>query len=130
MKYAIQNKRTGATVEYCNNATEAIAQYFLSNEEFELVETANKSVIKVYYCEPSSPNSYGHSEESFVTYGSIKRCICNLIKWMQETTRLFGPDARDVYDFFKYCHLEINSKDKSEWLYDQLHKMNYSILYV
>lgn len=56
MKYAIQNKRTGATIEYCNNATEAIAQYFLSNEEFELVETANKSVIKVYYCEPACKN--------------------------------------------------------------------------
>lgn len=128
MKYAIQLKANGVTIDYCD--TPGDAQWYLSKEGFELVEIAHSSVVRVTYCELSSPQGYGHSEESFITYGSIRKCLNNLIKWMQDTVKLFGPDAIEITDFFRHCSLTVNGEDKSQWLYSQIYKMDRNTLYI
>lgn len=127
MKYAIQLKNNGVVIDYCETPKEAKG---LSLGSIELIDTTKASVIKVFYTELSNPNNYGHSEESFATYGSIRKCISNLYKWMQETARVFGPSTLDIRDFFRYCHLEVNHKDKSEWLYNQMDKLDSKTVYV
>lgn len=102
----------------------------MSKGSVELVEIAKASKIIVQYTELGGPWGYGHQEESFATYGALLPCIRRLIKWMQSTARTFGPDPREIRDFFKNCRLYINGENKSEWLWEQINKLDLKTLYV
>lgn len=127
MKYAIISKTNGILIDYCNSIEEA--NYFI-NKGCILIETAKASKIEVIYTELGCPTGYGHQEPSFITYGSINNCICNLIKWMQQTTRTFGPNSRYIREFFGNCRLYVNNIDKSNWLFNQMNKFDRKTLYV
>lgn len=125
-KYAIQHNN-GQLIDYCNTIEQA--QWFI-NKGFELVEIAYASKVLVEYTELGGPLGYGHQEPSFETYGPIKRCISNLCKWMQSTASTFGPDARDIRDFFRHCSLYVNGENKTQWLLNQIDKLNMKEIYV
>jgi len=125
-KYAILHK--GQVIDYCDTPDQA--KYWLSEPNTELVEIAKASKVVVQYTELSGPWGYGHQEESFATYGALLPCIRRLCAWIQEEARTFGPDPREIRDFFKYCRLYINGEDKSEWLWKQIDKLNLKTLYV
>ena len=109
--YSVQRKDNGVHIMHVDTIEEA--QNFVKHyPECEYIPT-NTSCIIVRYCEPSGPYSYGHAEESFRTYGGIIRCYINFIKWVNSIIRLFGPDYREIKDFFKYCHLEVNEEDRT-----------------
>ena len=129
MKYAIQHKISGQVIDYCETRDQA--KWFLNqSDKFELVDTTHSSKIEVIYTELGGPWGYGHQEPSFETYGSLLKCIRNLYKWMQSSARVFGPDARDIKDFFLHCKLYINGEDNSEWLWKQIEKLNLKTIYV
>ena len=128
MKYAILLRESGHLVDYCNNVEEA--KWFTDQpERFELVDTTNSSKIEVIYTELGGPNGYGHQEPSFVTYGGILLCIKRLGRWMQDTSRIFGPNYRDIRDYFKHCRLYVNKEDKSEWLFNQISNLDNKTIY-
>ena len=127
MKYAIQLKTNGQLVDYCESREQAKA--LLDSYPVELIEIAKASKLVVTYTELGGPWGYGHQEDSFTTYGGLKTCISNLCKWMQSTASTFGPDARDVRDFFRHCRLYVNGKDKSSWLLSQIEKINPETIY-
>ena len=119
--YSIQWRDNGAHIMHMDTIEEAqdlIKHY----PECEYVST-NTSCVIVWYCEPSGPYGYGHSEESFRTYGGIIRCYINLIKWVNDTIRTFGPDYREIKEFFKYCQLEINEENKTTESLEYINKM-------
>ena len=124
-RYAIQYK--GQVIDYCNTIEEA--KYWMKQHKVELVEIANASKIKVVYTELGGPWGYGHQEESFATYGGLKRCIINLYKWMQKEASVWGPDTRDIKDYFRHCSLTVNGKDKTEWLLSQIDKIDRNIIF-
>lgn len=128
MKYAILMKSTGQLVSYCESIEQA--SWFLSQHEFELVEIANASKVEVIYTEPGGPNGYGHQEPSFTTYGALLPCIRRLINWMKNEARVWGPDPRDIRDYFKYCRLYVNGEDKFDWWYSQYQKLDLKSFYV
>ena len=129
MKYAILCKPSGQLMDYCDSIEQA--RWFIDQPEFELVEIANASKVEVIYTELSGPNGYGHQESSFITYGGLTTCIQRLIYWIQETFRTFGPDPRDVRDFFRHCSLYINGEDKTQWFRNQtVEKINTKTLYI
>lgn len=125
-KYAILYK--GQLLDYCN--TKEQATYWIKTNKVNLVEIANASKIEVVYTELGGPYGYGHQEPSFTTYGGLLPCMRNLIKWMQNTARVFGPNARDIKDYFRHCRLYINGKDKSAWLFKQIDNIDINTLYV
>lgn len=120
--YAIQRLDNGQVFDYCETREQANHWLKMNSPKFELVPT-NLSHIVVTYTELGGPHGYGHQEESFATYGGIRRCIINLYKWMQRETSILGPDLRDIKDYFRNCHIIINGKDKSEWFLAQVDKM-------
>lgn len=126
--YAVQRKDNGQVVDYCE--TKEQAKWWLDHYEFLEVVNTNLSHVTVSYAELGGPNGYGHQEESFATYGGLLKCIINLYKWMQETARTFGPDARDIRDFFRHCSLYVNGQDKTDWLIKQIGKLTIKELYV
>lgn len=126
--YAVQRKDNGQVVDYCE--TKEQSKWWLDHYEFLEVVSTNLSHVEVSYAELGGPNGYGHQEESFATYGGLLRCIINLYKWMQETARVFGPDARDIRDFFRHCSLYVNGQDKTDWLIKQIDKLTIKQLYV
>lgn len=128
MKYAIQNKRSGQLIDYCETREQVLN--WLNSYPVEAVEIEKASKVAVEYTELSSPQSYGHQEESFCTYGALLTCIRRLIKWMQGTASTFGPDAREIKDFFRHCRLYVNGENKSEWLWEQMNKLDLKTLYV
>lgn len=119
--YAIQNKHTGQVIDYCDTLEQA--SYWLS-KGFEAILTDNKIHISVEYIECGGPNGYGHHEESFSTYGSILRCAINLYKWMLSETSIWGPDARDIKDYFRHCYLYINGHNHTDWLQRQVNNID------
>ena len=122
-KYAIQNKESGQLMDYCD--TEEQVQWWLGNYQIvEIVDINHASKIIVTYTELGGPWGYGHQEEPFTTYGGLKACISNLCKWMQSTASTFGPDARDVKDFFRHCSLYVNDTNKTQWLLGQIGKID------
>lgn len=127
MRYAIQSKNNGQVIDYCDIKEQA--EYWLKNHPVELVDTTISSKLTVIYTELGGPYGYGHQEDSFTTYGGLKHCIANLCKWMQSTARTFGPDAREVKDFFRHCKLYINDQDRSSWLLSQIDKINIKTIY-
>lgn len=115
MRYAVQNRNSGQLIDYCETREQALC--WLTSYPVELVEIAKASKVVVEYTELSGP--WGHQEESFITYGGLLPCIRRLIKWMQSIASTFGPDPREIRDFFRHCRLYINGEDKSEWLWKQ-----------
>lgn len=128
--YAIQRKNNGQLIDYCETIDQA--EWWLDHYPplLEVVDINHASKITVTYTELSGPSGYGHQEESFVTYGGIKRCVTNLYKWMQETAKTFGLDARDIKDFFRHCSLQVNGTNRTDWLLKQVDKLNTKELYV
>ena len=130
-RYAVQRISNGEVVEKIDSKEDA--KWFLETypEVFELIDTQGLSCVVVDYAEMSGPWGYGHQEESFRTYGSLIRCLINLEKFVQDYTRTFGPDPRDVYDYFRHCSLTVNGKDRTEWFHKKYsHKINYHTLYI
>ena len=129
MKYnfAIQHKASGQLIDYCE--TKEQVKQWLSNYPVECIDLNNASKLSVWCTELGGPYGYGHQEESFCTYGSLKKCIRNLYKWMQQTTRTFGPDARDIKDFFRHCSLTINGEDKTSWILKQVEGLSNKTIY-
>ena len=128
MKYAIIIKSSGQLVDYCDSPEQA--KWFLNQENFELVNIANASKVEVIYTELGGPNGYGHQEPSFTTYGALLPCIKRLINWMKNEARIWGPDPRDIRDYFKNCRLYVNGEDKFEWFYQQCQKLDLKALYI
>ena len=123
MKYAIQLKNSGQVIDYCDTKEQA-QKWLDSYQMIEAVDIDCASKLVVTYTELGGPWGYGHQEDSFTTYGGLKHCISNLCKWMQSTARTFGPDARDVRDFFRHCRLYVNGTDKSSWLFSKIDKID------
>ena len=122
MRYAIQFKDNGRVIDYCE--TREQAEHWLNNYQVEIVDTTKSAKVTVTYTELGGPWGYGHQEESFATFGALLPCVRNLIKWMLETARTFGPDARDVKDFFRHCSLYVNDTNKTQWLLGQVDKID------
>ena len=127
MKYAIQFKNNGQVIDYCDTIEQA--QYWLKKHDVELVDTTKTSKLSVTYTELGGPWGYGHQEESFATYGGLKRCIINLYKWMQSEACVWGPDVRDIKNCFRHCSLYINNKNKTQWLLNQVDKIDRNIIF-
>jgi hypothetical protein len=125
-KYAILYN--GVVLDYCN--TKEQATYWMKMNKVELVEIANASKVEVIYTELSGPNGYGHQDPSFTTYGGILTCIKRLYSWMQNEASIWGPDARDIRDYFRHCRLYINGEDKSTWLFKQADNIDIKAIYV
>lgn len=129
MRYAILHKQSGQLIDYCESIEQA--GWFTSQaDKFELIEIEKSSKIEVIYTELGGPNGYGHQEPSFITYGGLLTCIKRLYSWMQSEARLWGPDPRDIRDYFKNCRLYVNGEDKFEWFYQQYQKLDLKSLYV
>ena len=129
MKYAILSKSNGQLMDYCESIKQA--EWFVNQpDKFELVDITHSSKIEVIYTELGGPNSYGHQEPSFTTYGGLLPCIRRLISWMQREARVWGPDPRDIRDYFKNCRLYVNGEDKFDWWYNQYQKLDLKSLYV
>lgn len=129
MKYAILSKSNGQLIDFCESIEQA--NWFVNQpDKFELVDTTHSSKIEVIYTELGGPNGYGHQEPSFTTYGGLLPCIRRLISWMQREARVWGPDPRDVRDYFKNCRLYVNGEDKFEWFYNQYQKLDLKSLYI
>jgi hypothetical protein len=126
-RYAIQSKCNGQVIDYCN--TQEQAEYWLKNHPVELVDTTKASKLSVTYTELGGPWGYGHQEESFITYGGLKRCIINLYNWMKSEASIWGPDVREVKDYFRHCSLYINNENKTQWLLNQIDKIDKSTLF-
>ena len=130
MNYAIQNKITGQVTDYCETLDQS-KFWTETYPELEVIPTTDTHHIKVMYTELGGPWGYGHQEESFATYNqSLKRCVANLINWMKRETRTFGPDPRDIKDYFKRCSLYVDKENKSDWLLKQLDEMDMKKLYL
>lgn len=128
MKYAILSKSNGQLMDYCESIEQA--EWFVNQpNEFELVDTTHSSKIEVIYTELGGPSGYGHQEPSFTTYGGLLPCMRNLVKWMQSSARTFGPDWRDVKDFFRHCRLYVNNEDKSNWLFSQIELIHKDMIF-
>lgn len=129
MKYAILHKISGQLIDFCDSIEQA--NWFTNQpEKFELVDTTHSSKIEVEYTELGGPNGYGHQEPSFTTFGGLLTCIRRLYTWMQSEARVWGPDPRDIRDYFRHCRLYINGEDKSEWLFKQTNNLKINQVYV
>ena len=127
-RYAVQNIHSGQLIVYCDNKEQALN--WLASYPVEVIEIEKASKVSVQYTELSGPWGYGHQEESFCTYGGLLLCIRRLISWMQDIAHTFGPDAREIKDFFRHCRLYVNGEDKSSWLFEQANKLDLKALYV
>jgi len=128
MKYAIQFKSNGQVIDYCDTVEQA--EYWLKNHSVKLVDTTKSSKLSVTYTELGGPWGYGHQEESFTTYGGLKQCIINLYNWIKSETSICGPDVRDIKDYFRHCSLYVNNDNKTQWLLNQIDKIDKNIIFV
>lgn len=119
--YSVQRRDNGVHIMYVNTIEEA-NKFLQKYPEYEAVPT-NTSCIVVRYTELGGPWGYGHQEESFRTYGGIIRCHINLRKWVNGTIRLFGPDYREIKDFFRHCSVEVNGKDLTSAFIADINKL-------
>ena len=126
--YAAQLISNGQLI--CLYDTPQQAEWLLKNHPVELINVEKSSHVLVEYTELGGPWGYGHQELSFETYGGIIRCLLNLCKWIQETIRTFGPDIRDIEDFFRHCRVYVNGEDKTSFLTKQVEKLDRKVLYV
>jgi len=121
-KYAILNPKSGQLIMYAETPLE-VSKVLSYDATLEVVELDNASSLEVYYTEMGGPWGYGHQEPSFVTYGPLKKVIARLYNWMKEEARFWGPDTRDIHDYFRHCSLHINGESKSEWFRKQVDKI-------
>lgn len=130
-RYAVQRKDNGQVVDKCEEKEQAKWWLETYPNEVELIDTKDLSCVYVTYTELGGPWGYGHQEESFRTYGALVRCLINLEKFIQEYTKSFGPDPRDVYDYFRHCSLVVNGKSRTEWFHKvYTHKIDMHTLYI
>jgi hypothetical protein len=129
MRYAIQHKSSGQLIDYCDTK-EQVQKWLNSYQMIEAIDTDHASKLVVTYTELSGPWGYGHQEESFSTYGGLVRCIISLHKWIQSEFSVWGPDVRDIRDYFRHCRLYVNGNDRTAWLLRQIDKLNVKELYV
>lgn len=94
-------------IEWCKN----------KGIRYKIVDMSKASSIKVYYTEMGGSSGYGHQEVSFEMYGGIVTCLHCLGNWAKDIQSTFGPDYRDIRDFFKQCRCYVNGEDKSEWFW-------------
>lgn len=127
-RYAIQLKSNGIVIDYCETLGQA--EHWLRNYPVELVDTTKTSKVEVWYTELGGPWGYGHQEEAFATYGGLKRCIINLYKWIKNEISVWGPDIRDIKDYFRHCYLAVNGENKTQWLLQQIDRIDKNILFV
>lgn len=85
------------------------------NTPCEIINCDNASHLSVTYTEVGGPWGYGHQEVSYETYGGIVTILKRFVNWVKDTERAFGPDWRDVYDYFRHCSILINGEDKTDW---------------
>lgn len=123
MKYAVQVKSNGQLVDLFDTLESAQKMVDNSKVNLEIIDTTNASHIVVRYVELGGPNGYGCDSPEFTTYGGLTRVIINLYKWVKDSARIFGPDYREVQDFFRHCQLSVNNVDKTDWLLRQADKM-------
>ena len=126
-KYAIQHK-SGQLVDTCESLEDA--KKFLQFGDFDIIDIKNSSKLSVWYAEMGGPWGYGHKEPAFITYGPLRKVITNFYKWVQDTAKVFGPDWRDVKDYFRYCSLTINGQDKTDWLIKQVEGLHKGQIFV
>lgn len=122
--YAVQYKTNGSLVDLYPTLEDASAIFHEYPNIFEIVDTDTASSIRVEYIEISTANSYGHQEVSFETYGGIIPCLNNFYKWVLEECKIFGPDYRDIKDYFNHCSVYVNSINKTKWFQKEVAKMN------
>jgi hypothetical protein len=133
--YAIQFKVSGQLVYCCDTQEEAVS-FVRTNPNLEVINTNNLLKVSVNYTELGGPHGYGHQEESFSSYGSLNRVTSNLFRWAKETTSTFGPDYREIKDFFKNCkvRLIINNQEEIDltetFNKEFVNKLNRKILYL
>jgi hypothetical protein len=118
--YAILIHKNYDVLNICDNYQDAldIKSRLLEHEPelyIQIVDTDKSSHLKVTYTELGGPWGYGHQEVSFETYGGIRECLIHLVNWVKETERVFGPDWRDIRDYFRRCSLSINGQNKTDW---------------
>lgn len=121
--YALQNMHNGqfiAPFDSKESAKSLMDKY----DYLELVDMENSTKIELNYIELGGPWGYGCNTPEFTTYGGLLKCVRNLIKYLQDSARTFGPDPRDIKDYFRHCHLYVNGEDKSQWLWKQTEKIN------
>lgn len=128
MRYAIQHKSSGQLIDYCDTK-EQVQKWLNSYQMIEAIDTDHASKLVVTYTELSGPWGYGHQEESFATYGGLKRCIINLINWMKSEASVWGPDTRNIKDYFRHCSLYINNENKTQWLLNQIDKIDRNTIF-
>lgn len=127
--FALQNANNGqfiAPFESIEQARPLLEKY----DYLELVEIENSTKIELNYIELGGPWGYGCNTPEFTTYGGLLKCIRHLIQYLQESARTFGPDPRDIKDYFHHCHLYVNGEDKSEWLWKQTDKIDLKTIIV
>ena len=124
---AIQTIQNGQVIDYCE--TKDQASWWLNNQPVEAIDTTLATKVEVIYTELGGPWGYGHQEPSFTTYGGLLKCIRHLINWMKSIANTFGPDPREIKDYFKHCRLYINGDDHSEWLWRQMNKVDIKTIF-
>lgn len=129
-KYAVLQKKSGQLHCTCETMEQVNTVLSIKKAEWEVRNISRSSHLKVVYTELGGPWGYGHQEPSFETYGPLLICIIRLYKWMQEESSFWGPDPRDVRDYFKHCSLYINGKSYSDWLFKQVENINMHTLYI
>lgn len=114
MEYSIQRIDNGNMVDIFPSLESA--QPILSRypDILEAVPT-NTSKLEVYYVELAGPSGYGCNIPEFTTYGGVKRVIINFIKWAMHSAEVFGPDKRDIRDFYRNLRIYINDENHSDW---------------
>jgi len=127
--YAVQHKESGQLVFTCETIEQA--KPMLDHcPALELVDITHSSKLSVQYTELGGPWGYGHQEISFETYGGLKKCIERFYTWAKSTASVFGPDARDIRDYFRHCSLYINGVDKTSWLLKQIDSLSIKTIFI
>ena len=126
--YAIQHRNTGDFIFEVKHLSDA--NKILQDKNFEAIDIDNASKLEVWYTEIGGPHGYGEHSPEFITHGSLLRVVINFYKWVQRTTKVFGPDWRDVRDFFNHCNLTINGQDKTSWLIKEVDKLNRNKIFI
>jgi hypothetical protein len=131
MRYAILCKESGDLYTKCEDPNDPQVKRMLEHSpELEVVDTKHTSHLFIHYAEMGGPNGYGYEEPAFETYGSLNDCIRRMLKWMQKEVTFWGPDPRDVRDYFRHCSLTINGKDYTKRWLIEVDKINMKTLYI
>lgn len=123
LEWAVLRRDNGQLVD--KYPTKESADKMTSNapEYLETAYVANASKLEACYVEMAGPNGYGCNIPEFTTYGGIKRCIINFIKWAIESAKTFGPDARDIADYYRNLRIYVNGESHSDWWYENYPKL-------